>query len=109
MACYAPPYGLRYAGHCFNRAPAQQNRPALIPAGGKLGVTSVGIEPANQKILVLKSSVHFRGDFPPIDEAILVALAPGPVVALAEDLPYRNLRHGVRLGPKGPPFTGSSG
>src|SRR5690606_2182418 len=40
MACYAPPYGLRYAGHCFNRAPAQQNRPALIPAGGKLGVTS---------------------------------------------------------------------
>src|SRR5690606_34069637 len=40
MASYAPPYALRYAGHCFNRAPAQQNRPALIPAGGKLGVTS---------------------------------------------------------------------
>ncbi len=69
----------------------------------------VGIEPANQKILVLKSSVHFRADFQPIAEEILVALAPGPVVALAEDLPYRNLRHGVRLGPKGPPFTGSSG
>jgi len=41
MACFAPPYGLRYAAHCFNRADAQNNRPALIPAGGKLGVTSL--------------------------------------------------------------------
>ena len=40
MACFATPYGLRYTGHCFNRADAQNNRPALIPAGGKLGVTS---------------------------------------------------------------------
>jgi hypothetical protein len=37
MACFATPYGLRYAAHCFNRAHAQNNRPALIPAGGKLG------------------------------------------------------------------------
>ena len=40
MACFATPYGLRYAAHCFNRAYAQQSCPALIPAGGKLGVTS---------------------------------------------------------------------
>ena len=40
MACFATPFGLRYAAHCFNRADAQNNRPALIPAGGKLGVTS---------------------------------------------------------------------
>ncbi|WP_221403519.1 hypothetical protein, partial [Croceicoccus naphthovorans] len=32
---------LRYAAHCFNRAHAQQRGPALIPAGGKLGVTSL--------------------------------------------------------------------
>ena len=38
MACFATPYGLRYAAHCFNRAYAQNNRQALIPAGGKLGV-----------------------------------------------------------------------
>ena len=44
MACFATPYGLRYAAHCFNRADAQNNRSALIPAGGKLGVTSVRIE-----------------------------------------------------------------
>ena len=41
MACFAPPYGLRYAAHCFNRADAQNNRPALIPATEKLGVTSL--------------------------------------------------------------------
>lgn len=44
MACFATPYGLRYAAHCFNRADAQNNRPALIPAGGKLGVTSAWVE-----------------------------------------------------------------
>jgi hypothetical protein len=37
MACFATPYGLRYAAHCFNRAHAQNNRPALIPAGGSWG------------------------------------------------------------------------
>lgn len=67
----------------------------------------VGIEPSQQKILVLKSSVHFRADFQPIAEEILVALAPGPVVALAEDLPYRNLRHGIRLGPQGRVYRGA--
>jgi transposase-like protein len=36
----ATPYGLRYPAHCFKRADAQNKRPALIPAGGKLGVTS---------------------------------------------------------------------
>ena len=41
MACFATPFGLRYAAHCFNRAHAQQNGSALIPGGGKLGVTSV--------------------------------------------------------------------
>jgi len=29
MACFATPYGLRYAAHCFNRAHAQQRGPAL--------------------------------------------------------------------------------
>lgn len=29
-----------YTAHCFNRADAQINRPALIPTGGKLAVTS---------------------------------------------------------------------
>lgn len=33
-------YGLRYAAHCFNSVDAQQNGLALIPAEGKLVVTS---------------------------------------------------------------------
>src|SRR3546814_6039738 len=44
MACFATPYGLRYAAHCFNRAHAQKDGSTLIPAGGKLGVTSPGGE-----------------------------------------------------------------
>ena len=38
-----------------------------------------GVEPEAMKILVNKSSVHFRADFQPIAEAILVAKAPGPL------------------------------
>ena len=44
MACFATPYGLRYAAHCFNRAHAQQRGLALIPAGGNFGVTSLGLK-----------------------------------------------------------------
>jgi microcystin degradation protein MlrC len=64
----------------------------------------VGIEPAEQKILGLKSAVHFRGDFEPIAEKVLVIKAPGGCPADPRDLPYRNLKPGTRLGPKGPPF-----
>jgi len=50
MACFATPFGLRYAAHCFNRAHAQQSGSALIPAGGKLGVTSGNpSRPANEE------------------------------------------------------------
>ena len=42
----------------------------------------VGVEPAECPILVLKSSVHFRADFGPIAERIIVGIAPRPVVAI---------------------------
>ncbi len=64
----------------------------------------VGIEPTEQAILVNKSSVHFRADFAPIAEAILVAKAPGPMAADPADLPWRRLAPGLRLRPKGPAF-----
>ena len=41
----------------------------------------LGVEPADERILVLKSSVHFRADFEPIAADVLVARAPGPVIA----------------------------
>jgi microcystin degradation protein MlrC len=59
----------------------------------------VGIEPAGVPILVLNSSVHFRADFGPIAKRVIVAAAPGPVVADPATLPFRNLRAGLRLRP----------
>lgn len=63
----------------------------------------VGIEPAAQRILALKSSVHFRADFQALATAILVVAAPGPVTADPRALPFRKLRPGLRLGPAATP------
>jgi microcystin degradation protein MlrC len=60
----------------------------------------VGVEPAMQKILGLKSSVHYRADFQPIAEAILVVEAPGVVHADPAKLTWKKLRPGVRLSPR---------
>jgi microcystin degradation protein MlrC len=65
----------------------------------------VGVEPAKCPILVLKSSVHFRADFEPIAEAILVAAAPGPMIADPAGLPFKRLRPGIRMRPLGAPFA----
>ncbi|UPY34899.1 M81 family metallopeptidase [Sediminicoccus sp. KRV36] len=59
----------------------------------------LGVEPAAQKILAVKSSVHFRAHFQPIAEAVLVAAAPGPVVADPATLPFTALREDMRLRP----------
>jgi len=65
----------------------------------------VGIEPEDEAILVNKSSVHFRADFQPIAETILVCAAPGPMPFSPAALPFTRLRPGVRLEPMGTPFT----
>lgn len=59
----------------------------------------IGIEPAEQKIVAVKSSVHFRADFQPIASEVLVVTAPGPVVADPAVLPFTRLRAGLRLRP----------
>jgi microcystin degradation protein MlrC len=64
----------------------------------------VGIEPTEQAILVNKSSVHFRADFEPIAETILVCAAPGPMPVDPSALPWRHLRAGIRTAPLGPVF-----
>jgi len=64
----------------------------------------LGIEPAEQKILALKSTCHFRADFEPIAEKVLIAIAPGGHIADSKQYPYRKLREGVRLEPLGPEF-----
>jgi len=56
----------------------------------------LGIEPADARVLALKSTVHFRADFAPIASEILLVAAPGPSPASPRDLPFRKLRPGVR-------------
>jgi microcystin degradation protein MlrC len=65
----------------------------------------VGIEPTAQGILVNKSSVHFRADFEPIAEKILICAAPGAMPVDPAALPWTNLRRGIRLKPNGPLFA----
>jgi microcystin degradation protein MlrC len=65
----------------------------------------VGIEPTEQAILVNKSSVHFRADFEPIAEKLLICAAPGAMPADTAVLPWTRLRPGIRIKPNGSAFT----
>ena len=64
----------------------------------------IGIEPTEQAILVLKSSAHFRADFTPIAEQILVCASPGPMISDTALLPWKRLQPGMRIAPMGAPF-----
>jgi microcystin degradation protein MlrC len=102
--------GPMYGGAAMNLGPM-----ALLRIGGVRVVVAtrkadqaifrhLSIEPARERILGLKSSVHFRADFAPIAEDILVIKAPGAMLADPADLPFKHLRPGIRLGPLGAPF-----
>jgi microcystin degradation protein MlrC len=65
----------------------------------------VGIEPKEQAILVNKSSVHFRADFEPIAEKLLICAASGAMPADTAALPWTKLRPGIRIKPNGPAFV----
>jgi len=62
----------------------------------------LGVEPRTQRMLGLKSSVHFRADFEPIAKEVLVVKAPGPALADPAEFNWTKLRKGVRLRPLGP-------
>lgn len=64
----------------------------------------VGIEPARERLLVLKSSVHYRADFEPIAREVIVARAPGPCLADPAEFHWKHLRAGLRLSPLGRRF-----
>jgi microcystin degradation protein MlrC len=59
----------------------------------------LGLDPARQRILAIKSSVHFRAVFQDMAEQVLVVVAPGPNVADHRALRYKNLRPGLALMP----------
>ncbi|CAE7333101.1 mlrC [Symbiodinium natans] len=67
--------------------------------------THVGIEPVKERILVVKSSVHFHADFDPLAAAVLLAEAPGESVCRNERLPLAKLAPDTRLSPLGPTFA----
>jgi microcystin degradation protein MlrC len=62
----------------------------------------LGVEPRTQRIMALKSSVHFRADFEPIAREVLVVKAPGPALADPAEFNWTKLRKGIRLRPLGP-------
>ena len=64
--------------------------------------THLGIEPENQHILVVKSTVHFRADYDPIATRTIIVESPGEHPCRLTALDYKNLRSGVRLEPMGP-------
>ena len=91
---------------------------ALLETGGvRVAVTSkrfqaldlapfrhLGIEPTTERILVLKSTCHFRAEFEPIAERVIVVLSPGHYLADPTTYPFRKLRPGIRLKPLGAAF-----
>jgi len=66
----------------------------------------LGVEPRRERILALKSSVHFRADFQPIAKEVVVVRSPGPALADPAEFKWTKLRKGVRMRPLGPVFEG---
>jgi microcystin degradation protein MlrC len=107
---------MRTTGPCVGGRNIDLGPMALLQIGGVSVVVSskrmqahdqapfrhLGAEPKDQKILVLKSTVHFRADFEPIAEKVLVAVAPGGHIVDPTKYKYERLRKGVRLYPLGP-------
>ncbi len=64
----------------------------------------VGIDPTQKDILVLKSANHYRADFGPFASEMINVDAPSAIIEDPVNIPYRNLRKGVRLKGLGPEF-----
>jgi microcystin degradation protein MlrC len=59
----------------------------------------VGVHTEHMRIVVVKSSVHFRADFQPHASHVLVGKAAGPMAADPGDLPWQRLSPQVRARP----------
>jgi microcystin degradation protein MlrC len=66
----------------------------------------LGVDADEQRIIVLKSTCHFRADFQPIAETVLIAIAPGGHIGDPARYNYQKLRREVRLSPLGRAFGG---
>ncbi|MCE5209587.1 MAG: M81 family metallopeptidase [Chloroflexi bacterium] len=61
----------------------------------------VDLDPSKMKILVLKSTNHYRADFEPLCSTIIDVDAPSSLINNPETHDYQNLRDGLRLQGKG--------
>jgi len=64
----------------------------------------VDCDPTQMKILVLKSTNHYRADFEPISSAIIDVDAPGALIDNPESYLYQHLQEGLRLQGNGRPY-----
>jgi microcystin degradation protein MlrC len=64
----------------------------------------VGIKPEKMKIMVVKSSNHYRADLEPLSSAIINVEAPSGTINNPSRGVYYNLREGVRLQGLGPAY-----
>lgn len=55
-------------------------------------MTGLGLDPSRKKIIVVKSSNHFRAGFEPIASEILYVSAPGALQPRFENLPFTKLK-----------------
>jgi microcystin degradation protein MlrC len=58
---------------------------------------ALGVEPKEQAILAIKSTIHFRADFEALAARVINVEAPGANPCRLERVAYRRLRPGVRL------------
>lgn len=100
----------RYTGPVAGNVVADPGPMALLRCGGiEIAVTSrnvqaydaapferLGADPRAARILVLKSSCHYRAVFEPMGESVLTVLSPGNYQPDPRKCAYRRLREGVR-------------
>jgi len=110
-----PAKGPFYGGKTMNMGPSAlvslgPVRVVVVSAKAQMAdremFRSLGVHPEAERVLGVKSSVHFRADFAPIASEILTVAAPGPMAVDPATLPWRRLRAGLRTSPLGAPFAG---
>ena len=58
--------------------------------------------------IIVKSAVHFRAEFEPLAEAVILTAAPGGFLDDPREFAFQRLRPGVRLTPTGPAHGGNT-
>lgn len=67
-----------------------------------------GIEPAEHRVIAVKSTNHYRADFQPLADRIIEVAAPSVYDVDPAHLPFTRLREGLRMSGKGPEFKRKS-